>query len=87
MGDAPGDTGCGVRPVPGLAVGRSRKWRPQPLDCREEHESRGDRRVGIGYYHSKDEVAAALKEQNHNLEIAEAVGVLTRKWEGLGTVT
>lgn len=43
--------------------------------------------LGLGYYHSKNEVAAALKEQNHNLEIAEEVGVLTRKWEGLGTVT
>ncbi|MCC3476483.1 MAG: hypothetical protein JGK38_32810 [Microcoleus sp. PH2017_15_JOR_U_A] len=43
--------------------------------------------LGLGYYHSKNEVAAALKEQNYDLEIAEAVGVLTRKWEGLGTVT
>jgi DNA primase len=43
--------------------------------------------LGLGYYHSKNEVAAALKEQNYDLEIAEEVGVLTRKWEGLGTVT
>ena len=41
--------------------------------------------LGLGYYLSKDEVAAALKEQNHNLEIAEEVGVLTRKWEGYVT--
>ncbi len=41
--------------------------------------------LGLGYYQSKDEVAAALKEQNHNLEIAEEVGVLTRKWEGYVT--
>jgi phage/plasmid-associated DNA primase len=41
--------------------------------------------LGLGYYHSKDEVAAALKEQNYDLEIAEEVGVLTRKWEGYVT--
>jgi DNA primase len=41
--------------------------------------------LGLGYYLSKDEVAASLKEQNHNLEIAEEVGVLTRKWEGYVT--
>jgi DNA primase/phage/plasmid-associated DNA primase len=41
--------------------------------------------LGLGYYLSKDEVAAALKDQNHNLEIAEEVGVLTRKWEGYVT--
>ena len=41
--------------------------------------------LGLGYYLSKDEVAAALKEQKHNLEIAEEVGVLTRKWEGYVT--
>ena len=41
--------------------------------------------LGLGYYHSKDAVAAALKEQNHNLEIAEEVGVLTAKWEGYVT--
>ena len=41
--------------------------------------------LGLGYYLSKDEVAAALKEQNHSLEIAEEVGVLTRKWEGYVT--
>jgi hypothetical protein len=41
--------------------------------------------LGLGCYLSKDEVAAALKEQNHNLEIAEEVGVLTRKWEGYVT--
>jgi phage/plasmid-associated DNA primase len=41
--------------------------------------------LGLGYYHSKDEVAAALKEQSHNLEIAEEVGVLIRKWEGYVT--
>jgi len=41
--------------------------------------------LGLGYYLSKDEIAAALKEQNHNLEIAEEVGVLTRKWEGYVT--
>ncbi|MEG4997697.1 toprim domain-containing protein [Microcoleus sp. B4-D4] len=41
--------------------------------------------LGLGYYHSKDEVAAALKEQNHSLEIAEEAGVLTRKWEGYVT--
>ena len=41
--------------------------------------------LGLGYYHSKDEVAAALKEHDHNLEIAEEVGVLTRKWEGYVT--
>ena len=38
--------------------------------------------LGLGYYLSKDEVAAALKTQDYNLEIAEEVGVLTRKWEG-----
>ena len=42
-------------------------------------------KLGLGYYLSKDEVAAALKEQNHSLEIAEEVGVLTRKWEGYVT--
>lgn len=41
--------------------------------------------LGLGYYHSKDEVAAALQKQNYNLEIAEEVGVLTRKWEGYVT--
>jgi len=41
--------------------------------------------LGLGYYLSKDEVAAALKDQNHNLDIAEEVGVLTRKWEGYVT--
>lgn len=41
--------------------------------------------LGLGYYLSKDEVAARLKEQNHSLEIAEEVGVLTRKWEGYVT--
>jgi putative DNA primase/helicase len=41
--------------------------------------------LGLGYYLSKDEVAAALKDQNHSLEIAEEVGVLTRKWEGYVT--
>lgn len=41
--------------------------------------------LGLGYYRSKDEVAAALKEQNHSLEIAEEAGVLTRKWEGYVT--
>lgn len=41
--------------------------------------------LGLGYYHSKDEVAAKLKEQNYDLEIAEEVGVLTRKWEGYVT--
>jgi len=41
--------------------------------------------LGLGYYLSKDEVAAALKEQNHSLEIAEEAGVLTRKWEGYVT--
>jgi predicted P-loop ATPase len=41
--------------------------------------------LGLGYYHSQDEVAAKLKEHNHNLEIAEEVGVLTRKWEGYVT--
>ena len=41
--------------------------------------------LGLGYYHSKDEVADQLKEHNHNLEIAEEVGVLTRKWEGYVT--
>ncbi|MEG3833997.1 toprim domain-containing protein [Microcoleus sp. Z1_C3] len=41
--------------------------------------------LGLGYYLSKDEVAAVLKEQNHSLEIAEEVGVLTRKWEGYVT--
>ncbi|NJR24294.1 MAG: AAA family ATPase [Richelia sp. CSU_2_1] len=41
--------------------------------------------LGLGYYHSKDEVAAALKQQNYDLEIAEEVGVLTPKWEGYVT--
>lgn len=41
--------------------------------------------LGLGYYHSKDAVAATLKEHKHNLEIAEEVGVLTRKWEGYVT--
>ncbi|MEG4195894.1 toprim domain-containing protein, partial [Microcoleus sp. S36a_D3] len=41
--------------------------------------------LGLGYYHSKDEVAATLKEHKHNLEIAEEAGVLTRKWEGYVT--
>lgn len=41
--------------------------------------------LGLGYYLSKDEVAAALKAQNHSLEIAEEAGVLTRKWEGYVT--
>ncbi|MEG5150190.1 toprim domain-containing protein [Microcoleus sp. AT9b-C2] len=41
--------------------------------------------LGLGYYLSKDEVAASLKDQSHNLEIAEEVGVLTRKWEGYVT--
>ncbi|MEG4242953.1 toprim domain-containing protein [Microcoleus sp. Pol10_D6] len=41
--------------------------------------------LGLGYYLSKDEVAARLKEHNHSLEIAEEVGVLTRKWEGYVT--
>jgi DNA primase len=41
--------------------------------------------LGLGYYHSKDEVAAALKQQNYDLEIAEQVGVLTPKWEGYVT--
>lgn len=41
--------------------------------------------LGLGYYHSKDEVAASLKEQNYDLEIAEEAGVLTRKWEGYVT--
>lgn len=41
--------------------------------------------LGLGYYLSKDEIAANLKEQYHNLEIAEEVGVLTRKWEGYVT--
>ncbi|MEG4407028.1 toprim domain-containing protein [Microcoleus sp. MON2_D5] len=41
--------------------------------------------LGLGYYLSKDEVAAALKAQDYNLEIAEEVGVLTRKWEGYVT--
>jgi hypothetical protein len=41
--------------------------------------------LGLGYYLSKDEIAVTLKEQNHNLEIAEEVGVLTRKWEGYVT--
>ena len=41
--------------------------------------------LGLGYYLSKDEVAAALKAQDYSLEIAEEVGVLTRKWEGYVT--
>ncbi|MEO9127337.1 MAG: toprim domain-containing protein, partial [Microcoleus sp.] len=41
--------------------------------------------LGLGYYHNKDAVAARLKEHKHNLEIAEEVGVLTRKWEGYVT--
>jgi DNA primase len=41
--------------------------------------------LGLGYYHSKDEVATALKQQNYDLEIAEEVGVLTPKWEGYVT--